>query len=1014
MYPYPTPPPPHFEIGNANDPVYSFVSSRARSSTPSIDGAKSSDSDSLSNANPDTTTGGSLRGLQILESRYVGESLEGQNCSVGLTVAPSESTAHQPLFRWVHIKQQTLDFDEFEKQALSVAGLTPSEKQGLKSITSLIRRNFVKRIQTANGPLVPHMDPRFTQIPIPCDGNLREQTYVSRTVSWLCLPYFTLENYSGLLTAESGSAFPVETLLQAKLPRTTRERDMQQAVRQQKGTPAGLCFHVSQLWCLVVDNSLLITCGRISEEDLCLNLIEKTIKAAQGASPSKPEPKILVRYLSDVVWALPVAECKTWFAFISHFQEFWPRRILFYQYKRLVKPEQWPKIWDNAAQSKSKATLQPTAPSSPPPAHSPFKADVPVRQSEWGSTGKIPSSSDNLKLRKSQDEADNPWKNAKKVHFAPTKKTEPDPETTKEAPVFAVFTCLDGVQTSDPDHIDETVLQEVFSELNDCLLRRTTPSDRRAYCDCPGASRLEVYARLEAEGLTLTDPDMPPPTPPQRQDYEKRVELFNTADKLFKFFFPPDTEVPTVRKFWGAIRALVQGNEDIRTSRDVNMISRQRFQTALTILQQLTPDLPTFNEVFVHADVKERAKIKTPSLLLDAWVHIVLGLVNRRDEDRMYQLSSTAAGRSGLMYQGMTEMLRALSDQELYDRSMVLPLELVSLISMKLLNDITPGLPGGIRETYSSYLDSIESDITTKSPDRSHKSSLGLFEQEVSIIQWIINYQTSIFKTMERAARVANRVVDTPGPGPSSSLHPGRASQPSLSASRYRIGGPPPPPPPPNHLQTTYHHLSAFTSPPPIQTIPDPEIRAAHGFRDLFLQEIRNYLDERTRGFADLRNYAIGLGEINTNNLATTKDRQERAIYAFTIVTVNFLPLSSIASIFGMNSSDVRDMDVGQWAYWATAVPVTILVIFFGLLWTDELGNVGKWLVDAARSLRVGVVGGDKRDKEWERLEKDLRVGDDGRAYSIARSSGRRGGERVEREYAEVTFRPRRRRTIRV
>lgn len=82
----------------------------------------------------------------------------------------------------------------------------------------------------------------------------------------------------------------------------------------------------------------------------------------------------------------------------------------------------------------------------------------------------------------------------------------------------------------------------------------------------------------------------------------------------------------------------------------------------------------------------------------------------------------------------------------------------------------------------------------------------------------------------------------------------------------------------------------------------------------------------------------------NQNKVETTKDRQERAIYAFTIVTVIFLPLSSVASIFGINTKDVRDTDLGQWAYWATAVPVTAAVVFFGLLWTGELGNIIRWV----------------------------------------------------------------------
>ena len=76
------------------------------------------------------------------------------------------------------------------------------------------------------------------------------------------------------------------------------------------------------------------------------------------------------------------------------------------------------------------------------------------------------------------------------------------------------------------------------------------------------------------------------------------------------------------------------------------------------------------------------------------------------------------------------------------------------------------------------------------------------------------------------------------------------------------------------------------------------------------------------------------------NKTEIQKDYHDEAVYAFTIVTVIFLPLSSVASIFGMNTSDFRDMEQGQWLYWATAVPVTTLVILVGLWWMGETGRL--------------------------------------------------------------------------
>lgn len=55
----------------------------------------------------------------------------------------------------------------------------------------------------------------------------------------------------------------------------------------------------------------------------------------------------------------------------------------------------------------------------------------------------------------------------------------------------------------------------------------------------------------------------------------------------------------------------------------------------------------------------------------------------------------------------------------------------------------------------------------------------------------------------------------------------------------------------------------------------------------------------------------------------------------FTAVTVVFLPLSFAASVFGMNTSDVRQMQSTQWSFWASAIPFTLIVIALALYCVD-------------------------------------------------------------------------------
>lgn len=73
------------------------------------------------------------------------------------------------------------------------------------------------------------------------------------------------------------------------------------------------------------------------------------------------------------------------------------------------------------------------------------------------------------------------------------------------------------------------------------------------------------------------------------------------------------------------------------------------------------------------------------------------------------------------------------------------------------------------------------------------------------------------------------------------------------------------------------------------------------------------------------------LAEWHRTAIASNKDQQEAAVTVFTIVIIVFLPLSWLASIFGMNSSDIRELEYKQWIYWVVAVPFTCGVI--GLAW---------------------------------------------------------------------------------
>ncbi|KAF5699192.1 hypothetical protein FMUND_14865 [Fusarium mundagurra] len=123
----------------------------------------------------------------------------------------------------------------------------------------------------------------------------------------------------------------------------------------------------------------------------------------------------------------------------------------------------------------------------------------------------------------------------------------------------------------------------------------------------------------------------------------------------------------------------------------------------------------------------------------------------------------------------------------------------------------------------------------------------------------------------------------------------------------------------------------------------------AGGLRGLFFLKCLRLIKQREFEFRRFSDFSKDLKWAITYKMDFTRDRQERAIYAFTLVTIIFLPISTVSSFFGMNTTDVRDMNYSQWLYWLVAIPVTVLVIVLGLWVLEELGNLARWLFKRPR-----------------------------------------------------------------
>lgn len=124
----------------------------------------------------------------------------------------------------------------------------------------------------------------------------------------------------------------------------------------------------------------------------------------------------------------------------------------------------------------------------------------------------------------------------------------------KENERFHIFSWADAHISSPVEGPNFIVLQKQLSEVEDFLTAETNGPDRRAYLDSEASGRDEVYAYLEQQGAAIQELKN---KPWKKQDYEDRVDIFNAADTLFRFFLPPLFDGPTTERFWGAVMNLV-------------------------------------------------------------------------------------------------------------------------------------------------------------------------------------------------------------------------------------------------------------------------------------------------------------------------------------------------------------------------------------------------------------------------------------------------------------------------
>ncbi|KAG7134955.1 hypothetical protein HYQ45_007146 [Verticillium longisporum] len=819
-----------------------------------------------------------------------------------------------------------MNFDSLAADIQALPFLTTPQRKAISRLLSDVKKNSSRPIRVSKDTTVRHMDPGVRQLDIPPSKDSRDNHITPTPVTWLCIPYFSLERYSGLSASTNPGSYPTQTLLQASYARIAYKRDMQQAARHINSGDKGWCFHIPQLWCLVIGDSVLVTCGLMDE----LTLRDKAI-SVQEEIPRPPNSKgvkgarILVKYGGSLSWSLPAEECKTFLAFAAHFHELWPVVMEFYHDQQVVSKDTWRDIFKLLQRGRSSITLSMKTKFAPPFTPSSRLHDLhraPARIPTSKDTKSPEESSHQPSPRGRRDEA-------AKEFDKEDKPTEIPSRNPNE--IFHVFSWIKTKSSSAADYPNFESIQGRLEQVSSLLSGDSNAAGSKAFRAASTLDRAATHARVEAS--TRQASDVGPSSRRFGRYRQSAIELFNTADIVYNFFFPKRTEDTTILKYWGSIAQLCfpQASEANRHGRDARRSTgdspHPNIGLILSKFEDLMPNMLAFKQLMTQATDSDRAKIQVSDDLTRAWPLIVMSLIHSCTD--MGSVSSWGEQLNfaiSLIQSGMAETVDSLSSFRLADKITVLPMDLVSLMSIRLLSDITGKHPSA-SETYLEYLQGLEAQITSMPSDRSYETRINHVQEELTIAKKIVDAQKVIYGFISRT------------------LNAGECKN---TISRTR---------PFDHYgeglnRSAASHGNPFTPGNADEMALELPLSELSSVRDLLVWECIDVLERKKKEFQGYGLHAQSLERQNASKVIGTKDKQEEAIYIFTLVTIIFLPLSAVSSIFGMNTSDVRDMESGMWTYWAVAIPVTLLVILLGLWWLGELGALAAWVACKLRGQR--------------------------------------------------------------
>ncbi|KAF2792241.1 hypothetical protein K505DRAFT_363097 [Melanomma pulvis-pyrius CBS 109.77] len=863
--------------------------------------------------------------FNIIRSQFSNQEKDDDMCielTCGQDCSSEREQGVRNAFRWIHLQDDIMDFDDFINNSLRAPGLSTPEKLMIKRKLNELQREHEKPLWTQLTMEGRRMGPFVDQKLWFQDSAAKSD--LNRKILIMSIPFFLLDKYVGRFQTTSPTNHPPLTLLQYLSRTTPLEQDMKQAVCNLPMGRKDCCFYVSHMWCLILDDSLIITCSKLAEN----HLTGGTITLVK--EPTRGSPYIKVTDGGNCIWQLGYNECKSWFGFTAHFMkisnsdsrsvcafedvfrvtmrgqevtaENWSRMVASEAEERTVhlvlvrrtrtdrRPPKSNLASDDASIMSESVSLFPwQMEETPPPAGGYYEAP-PLFEEELS---KVPEHVAPILMRASSQPQNNGSSSKQQSTAASSLPQDKNSLMGEEAAADNIsiitrvmqehyafhalsLSVLPGSEHEEPtgENIQETELEKI-EEIVFHLELNVDKHVRDSYRACQSKMLPDVAKHL----LDVTRISS------SISGYEDALSVsdkfFVAAVGVFDFFLSLHNDSVIAKKYWGTIHFILK-----------------KYLMARNIPQTILEAITTFEQISRLALIIKNElsspqgpgpdSLKTPKEFEAALLHCMTFLLLFRVKNMKHRRHMRHAKKfQKCLHNGREVLRRAVMKAPLQKKEMAPPLALLSILIKHIMIDGRKnGSQPDIAEVYLEYFQQLEGNITTRRLKKPN-SEIVYLRQELRAVILALDLQLETLTSLR--AKIEEQSVGW------SFLHNRHLEQASRPETLV--------------IQQCIEHVKGQSE--------------LIGRVSKDLTKLEKWVQERNE---------------------STKDKHDNAIYAFTIVTVIFLPLSFVCSFLGMNTAGIRDMEHGQWIFWVIAIPLTLIVILLALLWTEELRHTWKAL----------------------------------------------------------------------